>query len=48
MGSADVAHTVTHIRNVDKRKIYRMYFSVRKITVTKKSEESSNMTANLL
>jgi hypothetical protein len=32
MDSADVAHTVTQVRTVDKNKIYRMYFSVKKLS----------------
>jgi len=36
MDSADVAHTVTQVRTVDKRKVDRMYISVRKFTVTRK------------
>jgi hypothetical protein len=31
MDSADVAHTVTQVRTVDKSKIYRMYISVKRI-----------------
>lgn len=37
--SVNVTRTVKYIRHVDERKIVRIYISIRKITVTRKSKE---------